>query len=223
MHKYFGEWLKVIDSKILNTTLQKLDKEYKVKSILPLKNEVFKAFNLCNYNGLKIVIIGQDPYPQKDIATGLAFGNKKGTSLYNLSPSLQVLRDAVINIDKPHNSIIFDVTLEEWAKQGILLLNSSLTIEENKVGSHIMLWRPFISNLLKNLSLYNSGIIYLLLGKTAQTFKPYINKNSNIILEENHPAYYVRTNTNMPSEVFEVINVLVKNNYGVSIKWYSEY
>ena len=60
MHKYFGEWLKVIDSKILNTTLQKLDKEYKVKSILPLKNEVFKAFNLCNYNDLKIVIIGQD-------------------------------------------------------------------------------------------------------------------------------------------------------------------
>ena len=223
MKSYFKDWMKIIDKPCLVQILNKLEVEYKNKAIYPNQADVFKAFKLCNYNDLKIVILSQDPYPQKNIATGLAFGNTSNTNLFDISPSLQVLRDAIINVDKPHNNIIFDITLEEIAKQGVLLLNSSLTVEENKVGSHIMLWRPFISNLLKNLSLYNSGIIYLLLGKTAQTFKPYINKNSNIILEENHPAYYVRTNTNMPSKVFEVINNLVKNNYGVSIKWYSEY
>lgn len=223
MDKYFGGWIKVIDKNELNRILNILNIEYKKRIICPSQNSVFKAFKYCNYNDLKIVMIGQDPYPQKGIATGLLFGNNKEIDNNSLSPSLQIIKEASINYEIPHNSIIFDNTLESWANQGILMLNSALTVELNNIGSHTMLWRPFISKLLVNLSKYNPGIIYVLFGKQAQTFKPYINKNFNIILEESHPAYYARVGTKMPSAIFEEINKLVKERYNTYISWYSEY
>lgn len=103
------------------------------------------------------------------------------------------------------------------------MINSALTVEMNKVGSHVMLWRPFIASLLKNLSENETGIIYVLFGKQAQTFKPYINKQLNTVLEENHPAYFARTGEAMPHIVFEQISKLTKGIYGIPITWYQEY
>ena len=163
------------------------------------------------------------PYPQKGVATGILFGNKEGTRDEDMSPSLQVIKEAAINFEIPHNCIIFDPTLESWAKQGILMINSALTVEMNKIGSHVMLWRPFIASLLKKLSENETGIIYVLFGKQAQTFKPYINKQFNTVLEENHPAYFARTGETMPHTVFEQISKLTKDKYGVPITWYQEY
>ncbi len=163
------------------------------------------------------------PYPQKGVATGILFGNKEGTRDEDLSPSLQIIKEAAINFEIPHNCIIFDPTLESWAKQGILMINSALTVEMNKVGSHVMLWRPFIASLLKNLSESETGIIYVLFGKQAQTFKPYINKQLNTVLEENHPAYFARIGEAMPHTVFEQISKLTKEMYGMPITWYQEY
>lgn len=162
------------------------------------------------------------PYPQRGVATGILFGNKKEVSEENLSPSLKIVKEAVINFEIPHNSIIFDQTLESWAKQGILMINSALTVEIGKVGSHTMLWRGFISKLIKKLSEYNTGIIYVLFGEQAKTFKPYIGKN-NIILEEKHPAYYARIEGRMPSTVFKEITKLTKEKYGEPIVWFTEY
>ena len=223
MHSYFGKWLKVIDKKELQKVINILNIEYKRKTICPSQNSVFKAFKLCNYDDLKIVMLGQDPYPQKGIATGLLFGNKKEVDEENLSPSLQIIKEAVINYEIPHNSIYFDNTLESWAKQGILMINTAFTVEMNKVGSHTMLWRPFVASLLKKLSEYETGIIYVLFGRQAQTFKPYINKQMNIIIEENHPAYYARLGIKMPHTIFQQINKLIKDKYGIHITWYKEY
>lgn len=163
------------------------------------------------------------PYPQKGVATGILFGNNKEVTEENLSPSLQIIKEAAINFEIPHNCITFDPTLEDWAKQGILMINSALTVEMNKVGSHVMLWRPFISKLLKNLSDNNTAIVYVLFGRQAQTFKPYINGKTNHIIEIEHPAYFARTNTKMPYEVFSNVSNLVKGIYGVPIEWYKEY
>lgn len=160
------------------------------------------------------------PYPQKGVATGVLFGNKEGTA--ELSPSLEVVKESSINYEIPHFPIKFDITLESWAKQGILMLNSALTCEMNKVGSHVMLWRPFISKLLYNLSNSNSGLVYVLFGDQAQTFEPYINKGLNSVIKVHHPAYYARTHTKMPYRVFTELNKLVKSNYGVPFKWYDE-
>ena len=217
---YFKEWSRIIDSEELYKILYKLEPLYEKYTILPSKDKVFKAFTLCPYNELKVVMLGYDPYPQKDVATGILFGNKVDTE--TLSPSLQVIKDSLLE-DSVSYPIKFDPTLESWAKQGILMLNSALTVEMNKVGSHTMLWRPFISSLLRNLSNSNTGLIYVLFGNQAQSFEPYINKNLNIIIKENHPAYYARINEKMPYSIFEEISKLVKDRYRNSINWYKEY
>lgn len=219
--EYFGDWIRVID-------VNELDKVTKTignirKPICPNIPDVFKAFTLCSYNNLKVVMIGQDPYPQKDVATGVLFGNRKEVSEEDLSPSLKIVKEAAVDFEIPHNSIIFDQTLESWANQGILMINSALTVEMNKVGSHTMLWRPFMTKLLKNLSEWNTGIIYVLFGEQARTFVPYINSKSNIILEEKHPAYYARIGSRMPSTVFKTISKLTKDKYGEPIVWFQEY
>ena len=223
LEEYFGGWMRVIDKRELESVLSKLGPEYKRKPICPAQNNVFKAFEVCPYDKLKVVMLGQDPFPQKGVATGILFGNKRGTRDEDLSPSLQIVKEAAINFEIPHNCIIFDPTLESWAKQGILMINSALTVEMNKTGSHVMLWRPFIASLLKKLSENKTGIIYVLFGKQAQTFKPYINKQFNTVLEENHPAYFARTGEAMPHTVFEQISKLTKGIYGIPITWYQEY
>ena len=162
------------------------------------------------------------PYPQKGVATGVLFGNKADVPEDKLSPSLQVVKEAAINYEMPHGVITFDQTLESWAEQGILMINSALTCEMNKVGSHGMLLRPFISKLLKNLSEHDTGIIYVLFGKQAQTFEPYINKQLNDIIKTEHPAYFARTRQKMSYGVFTDINKLLKEKYGTEIEWYQD-
>ena len=221
--EYFGDWMKVIDRAELNNVMAKVGQEYRRKPLCPAQPDVFKAFRLCSLKSLKIVMLGCDPYSQNGVATGILFGNKADVQEKNLSPSLQIVKEAAINFEIPHYCITFDPTLESWAKQGILMLNSALTVEMNKVGSHVMIWRPFIIALLKHLSEYETGIIYVLFGRQAQTFKPCINKQFNDILEIEHPAYYARLNKRMPSELFVTISNLCKDKYGVPIKWYQEY
>ena len=217
---YFEEWLKVIDKAELNKVTNILGRMYRNTPICPAQKDVFNAFKYCKLSDLKIVMIGQDPYPQINTATGILFGNSKETPEELLSPSLKIIKEAVINFEMPHNCIIFDNSLLSWAKQGILMINGALTVEMNKIGSHTMLWRPFISKLLSNLSIY-PGIIYVLFGKQAQTFEPYIKKN-NYIIKVEHPAYFARTNTKMPYKVFKDINDIMIKQYGETIKWYEE-
>ena len=165
-------------------------------------------------------MIGQDPYPQKDVATGIAFGNFSNTSEEDLSPSLQVIKEAAINYEINHNAYYFDNSLEDWCKQGVLLLNSALTCKLGQPNSHLLLWRPFISKLLFNLSMNNPGLIYVLFGSTAKTFKPYINKGH--IIEIEHPAWFIRNGKKIPSELFVNINKLVKQYFDTTIEWYRE-
>lgn len=221
IEEYFGDWQKIIDIKELNTVLGKLNK-MNSSLICPTLNNIFKAFKLCSYKDLKIVMLSQDPYPQKGVATGILFGNKDDVPEDKLSPSLQIIKEAAINYEIPHGIISFDQTLESWAKQGILMINSALTCEINKIGSHTMLWRPFISKLLKNLSKYDTGIIYVLFGQQAQTFEPYINKQLNNIIKVEHPAYFARANKIMPYSIFTDINKLLKGKYGTEIEWYQD-
>lgn len=223
LDEYFGDWMKVIDRAELNSVMAKVGQEYRRKLLCPAQPYVFRAFELCPLKDLKVVMLGQGPYPQKGVATGILFGNRADVQEKNLSSSLQIIKEAAINFEVPKNSCIFDPTLESWAKQGILMINSALTVEMNKVGSHVMIWRPFIIALLKHLSECETGIIYVLFGRQAQTFKPYINKQFNYILEIEHPAYYARLNKRMPPELFVTISNMCKDKYGVPIKWYQEY
>ena len=220
--EYFKDWSKVIDFNELNIVLGKLQ-GIDPELLCPSPGNVFRAFKLCPYKKLRIVFLGQDPYPQKGVATGILFGNKERTPENKLSPSLEVIKECCINYEVPHGPIEFDNTLESWAKQGILMINSALTCKVNEIGSHVMLWRKFIATLLKNLSYRETGIIYVLFGKQAQTFEPYIDSKYNHIIKVEHPAYFARANKIMPYSVFTDVNKLLQDQYGETIKWYIEY
>ncbi len=217
--EYFGDWISVIDEGRLYKVLKTLSVGYSKMAISPAQEDIFKAFQLCPYKDLKVVMVGQDPYPQKGVATGVAFANKEGTKI--LSPSLELIQECIIDPHKYHNKVNFDITLESWAKQGVLLINSALTVEINKVGTHTMLWRPFISDLLYNISMRNSHVIFVLFGQTAQTFKPYIIGSSNILMYK-HPAYFARLNQAFDCDAFDKINTILKNNNNFKINWYED-
>jgi len=218
IEEYFGDWMRVIDKKVLLEAVNKIAILSKTQYICPNMSDVFKAFELCSYHDVKVVFLGQDPYPQKGIATGVLFGNKKEP----LSPSLEVIKEACIDYTKAHYGLQFDNSLESWAKQGILMLNSSLTVELDKPGSHSEVWRKFISCLLKQLSEWNPGLIYVLFGKEAQTFKPYIGKLNDVICVQ-HPAWYARNYEKMPHELFVELTNKIKRQYGETITWFTEY
>ena len=219
--EYFGDWMKVLDRKETVNIMSWL-KTTDSSTLCPSIKNVFKAFKLCSYNECKVIFIGQDPFPQKGVAQGILFGNSSNTPEDKLSPSLKVVKESVINFDIPHNLITFDPTLESWAKQGILMLNSALTTEVGKVGIHTLKWRPFIGSFLKNMSEKNPGIIYVFFGSQAKSLNTYINNNNNYKLFIEHPAYYARLNKRMPSDIWYTVQKLVYNIYGTSIEWYKE-
>ena len=220
--EYFGDWTKVIDYNELTKVLKKVNIEYNTKSIMPKYEDIFKAFTLCSLHDTKIVMLGFDPYPQRGMATGILFANHKDVRENDLSPSLKIIKEAVIDFAVPHNIITFDNSLESWCKQGILMLNSALTVELNRVGSHAILWRKFIYSLLTNICKYETGLIFVLFGQQAQTFSPYINSKYNTIIKEKHPAWYARTGNKMPHSLFTTISNMCMDKYGIPIKWYEE-
>ena len=218
--EYFGDWMRVLDRnetmKIMGW-LRTVNKE----TLCPNIKDVFKAFKLCSYNKCRVIFVGQDPYPQRGVAQGVLFGNSSDTPENKLSPSLQIIKESVINFEIPHNFITFDPTLESWAKQGILMINSALTTEVGKIGVHMMKWRPFMIAFLKQMSMINPGIIYVLFGSQAQILEPYISKN-NYVLKIEHPAYFARTNKKMPYYIWKDINKIFYDLYGESIELFKE-
>ena len=218
--EYFGDWMKVLDRnetmKIMGW-LRTVNKE----TLCPNIKDVFKAFKLCPYNKCRVIFVGQDPYPQRGVAQGVLFGNSSDTPENKLSSSLQIIKESVINFEIPHNLITFDPTLESWAKQGILMINSALTTEVGKIGVHMMKWRPFMIAFLKQMSMINPGIIYVLFGSQAQILEPYISKN-NYVLKIEHPVYFTRTNKKMPYHIWKDINKILYDLYGERIEWFKE-
>lgn len=222
IEEYFGDWSRVIDLSEANNIMLRL-KALK-QPICPKLVDVFKCFRLCKLHDLRVVIIGQDPYPNyvdgHPVATGLAFANSSDTTEENYSPSLKVLIDSFMDFSSPQELINFDPSLESWEKQGVLLLNTALSCLKDRVGSHTLLWRPFITSFLSNLSKATTGIVYVLMGNDAQSLEPYINEEFNYILKAKHPSYYARKHVSMPNMWSRIDQILINLN-GYRIKWFN--
>lgn len=212
LQESLGKWITVFHKDYLREVLRSLNTEYTSKLICPAPENVFKAFELCPYDSCKAIFIGMDPYPQKGVSTGILFGNRKDTTI--ISPSLATIRDACLSEDEK-----IDLTLENWCRQGILMINSALTVQQDCVGSHALLWRPFMRSFLKKYSTVEPGQIYVLFGRQAQSFKDCINSDLNYIIETEHPAYYARIRQPMPKAPFIQVNKLLIDKYGIPIKW----
>lgn len=225
LEEYFGSWAEVLDIQEADRIIKKLVGSK--LSVCPLPKNIFKAFRLCSLKDLKVVIVGQDPYATifngTPTATGIAFGNNKETLEKDYSPSLKVLKESVINASVPKDFAIFDCTLEEWEKQGVLLINSALSCTQGLSGSHTLLWLPFMKSFLSNLSKKKKGIVYVLMGTNAKNLSFAIDKEGNHLLYTNHPSYYARTDEPMPSDIWDKVNEILTKQYEYEkIKWYRE-
>lgn len=217
---FFGDWCRVVDTESAELAVKSLVPEASL--LCPRLKDVYKAFQLCDYNDLRVVIIGKEPYNQHVFgvpkATGVAFANSKETPKREFSPYLANLMESIIDFSIPHDRIIFDPSLEKWEKQGVLLLNMALTSKVDKEGCCINLWKPFISTVLKNLSEHKTGIVYVLLGSEVYlSLRECINPSSNIVLPVFNPS------SSIPPSLWRTINNLLIKQNGYGIEWYEEY
>ena len=151
--------------------------------VYPPVDSIYNAFQLCTYTDTKVVILGQDPYHQKDVANGLAFAVNRGKKI---PPSL---RSIYKEISDDIGSIIYSSgDLEGWAKQGVLLLNSCLTVEDSKPRSHQSIgWGQLTDNIVKLLNL-KGGIVFILWGADSISKRSLIDENINLVLTAPHPS-----------------------------------
>jgi len=186
---------------ILVPVLDTLEEE---KKYYPEDQNIFRAFYITPFDNIKVVILGQDPY-HNGSATGLCFEVKLGNQL---NPSLQ-------NIYKELESDGFypikDGNLESWAKQGVFLLNTALTVEESQPESHLDLWFDFSKKIINKLS-EKETIVWVLLGKKASEWKAYIKNKNHIILEATHPSPFSALKSYSSQQAFIGSNIFKNVN-----------
>ena len=182
-----AEWKTFLKSEIESEYFQELQKvvhlEYNEHLIYPAQEDVFNAFNYCKIDKLKVVLIGQDPYHGKGQANGLCFSvnanQKSPPSLKNIFKELKT--DLIV---EPENG-----DLSHWAKQGVLMLNTVLTVKEGQANSHAGLgWEKFTKAVIKTIAEEKKGIVFLLWGGYAQKFEKLIDAEKHCILKSGHPS-----------------------------------
>lgn len=181
----------------------------------PLK-QVFRAFEECPYDKLKVVMIGQDPYPQPGVADGIAFScSNTGKPEASMRYVFKELEDTVYP-----EGYTWDPDLKRWSNQGILMINTTLTTTVNKVGQHYAIWRPFMSFLLDILAFQQSGLVYVFMGKVAKEWAESV-PESNYKLFTSHPASaaYVRAERWDSGDIFNKVSDLVQKNFKEKIIW----
>lgn len=184
------------------TLLKTLQKEYQTKTIYPKKHEVFRAMRLTDYDDIKVVILGQDPYHGEGEAEGLSFsvkdGIRKPPSLKNIFKELE--ND--LGYKEPQSG-----SLVKWAQEGVLLLNSLLTVEKDKPLSHKTLgWERFTDEVIKKINEKQTPVVFILWGAYARSKKAYITNKNHYIIESTHPSPFSARNGFFGSKPFSKTN-----------------
>ena len=190
-------------------------KEYKTKTIYPKQNEVFNAFRYTDFDNVKVVILGQDPYHGPNQAEGLSFSVSnevlKPPSLKNIFKELE----SDMKIPYPeHNS------LKKWAKEGVLLLNAVLTVEEHKPTSHKDRgWEIFTDDIIKILNERNTPTVFILWGAYARSKRELITNPKHLVIESAHPSPFSARTGFFGSKPFSKTNGFLKKNNIKEIDW----
>lgn len=180
---------KILNSEKLGSIEEKLSEEYQnfegLSEIYPKKELIFNAFNYFNFKDLKVVIIGQDPYHQPNQANGLCFSVNDNIKI---PPSLKNIFKEIYsnyNLELPN---LTNGNLEYLAKQGVLLLNNTLTVRQSSPNSHLQIWKGFSNEIINYILQNNENIVFLLWGNNAKKILKNKDIKNNYILEANHPS-----------------------------------
>ena len=191
---------------------QKLNSQ--TENIFPIKSDIFRAFNLVKPNDVKLVIIGQDPYIHKDEAIGVAFGINETAKV---PPSLNNIFKEIRNEYNVPEDHVFDKTLTYIAEQGVLLLNTILTVNEGKSNSHKDFgWERFTKYIISRLN-ETTNCVFLALGRQAEKFIEGIDESRVVIA--GHPSPLNRSGNFLNSSVFMLVNSVLEDNGFVPINW----
>jgi uracil-DNA glycosylase len=217
-----NNWDKVFNSFIFSSDFDSIlnqlyDLSIQDKKFTPPLKQLFRAFEECPYDELKVVIIGQDPYPQVGVADGISFSCSNTNAL---QPSLRYILGEVNKTIYGDNPVSTDVDLKRWSNQGILMLNTSLTVEVGKIGSHYDIWKNFTAYLLDYLTHNKENIVYIYMGKKAQEWADLTGDNNHKFFVS-HPASaaYTKQKHWDSNDVFLKVQHLVTQHYGTIIKW----
>lgn len=192
-----------------------VNKSYKEKTIFPPKSRILSALEMTDYDQVKVVILGQDPYHGIGEANGLSFSVNTGVKL---PPSLRNIYKELyddLGIIPSNNG-----NLECWAKEGVLLLNTVLTVEKDKPASHKnMGWEIFTDSIIKKLNDRKEPLVFILWGTFARSKKDFITNSNHLIIESSHPSPFSANYGFFGSKPFSRTNEFLRKNNIKQINW----
>lgn len=214
-------WLNLLEGEFDKPYMQALkafllEEQANGYSIFPKGNEIFSALNHTPFNQVKVVILGQDPYHNIGQANGLSFSVKKGVTV---PPSLK-------NIYKELASEFADFKtpnhgdLTQWTKQGVLLLNATLTVRAHTPGSHQKKgWEQFTDKIISTISVNAKGIVFILWGNYAKQKEALIDTDKHFVIKSAHPSPFSAYNGFFGSKPFSAANLHLENQKLTPINW----
>lgn len=212
-------WLQALaeelDKDYIQQLNQKIENEYTIHTIYPQYRDIFRAFELCPIDKVKVVILGQDPYHNPDQAMGMSFSVPSTTTI---PPSLKNIFQEItsdIGITPIHNGY-----LSRWVHQGVFLLNSILTVKAGDPGSHQKYgWEQFTDKVIKLVSQHHPHIVFMLWGTYAQSKEPLIDSSCHLILKTSHPSPLSAYRGFIGCRHFSQANTYLKNHTIEPINW----
>jgi uracil-DNA glycosylase len=190
--------------------------EYQNESVYPPPKYIFRAFDLCPFDEVKVVILGQDPYHGKGQANGLCFAVGDGVAL---PPSLQnIFKEIASDLGKPLIHTSGD--LSRWARQGVLLLNATLTVRAHLAGSHQGKgWEAFTDAAVAALSKEREHLVFILWGNYARQKGAHIDRTKHLVIESAHPSPFSAANGFFGSKPFSKANAYLAEEGKEPIDW----
>jgi len=187
--------------------------------IYPKEEDIFNVYNLCSLKKIKVLIVGQDVYHTPGVAHGIAFStlqDKRPPSLQNIFTEIY----SDLNIKKPFNEYFATNNLTYWVRQGVFLLNTSLTVERGKPGSHSKIgWQDFTKKTIELINEKEEPIVVMLWGNHAKQFREIFDNSKHLILEASHPSPFSAYQGFMGCRHFSKCNNFLRKNYGKIIDW----
>ena len=209
------ELKEILESEYFKKLIEIIEEEYKTKTIFPLKENIFNSLKLTQYKDVKVVIVGQDPYHGEGEAHGLSFSVQEPAKL---PPSLKNIYKELkedLNIEPSTSG-----DLTKWAKEGVLLLNSTLTVVKDIPNSHSKIgWDKFTDYIIKVINKKEEPVVFILWGNFARTKKDLITNPNHMIIESAHPSPFSARNGFFGSKPFSKTNEFLKKNNLKEIDW----